>query len=128
MRASWEIEFYSTETGSEPVLDFIRSLPKVERSQVGRIIRKLEEEGTALRMPQSRPLVSAESLFELRVSGEQNIYRVLYFHFTGRTFVLVHAFTKKTQRTPEKEIKIALQRLRDHKKRKKEGEGNGKAL
>ena len=116
MKPPWEIDFYETASGSQPVRDFLLKLPKLERARVGRVIADLEWKGTALRMPTSRPLIGKENLFELRISGEQNIYRVLYFHYTGKKFVLLHAFTKKTNKTPEKEIKIALERLTDYKK------------
>jgi phage-related protein len=116
----WQIDFYETKSGNCPVLEFIRTLPKEERVRLGHAIDDLERNGPALRMPQSRPILSKESLFELRISGEQNIYRVLYFHFTGKTFILLHAFIKKSQKTPEKEINIALERLKDFKQSTKE--------
>ena len=116
---AWEVEFYKTESGKSPVLDFIRALPKPERAEIGWGIDDLERLGPMLRMPLSRPLISKENLFELRITGEDNIYRVLYFHFTGRKFVLVHAFVKKVQKTPDKELKIALERLKDYKARHK---------
>lgn len=120
MNRPWEIRFYETINGTVPVLDFIRSLPKSERVRVGHAIDDLEWFGPSLRMPHSRPIVSEESLFELRVAGEANIYRIFYFHYTGKTFVLLHAFAKKTQKTPDKEIQAALNRLKDYKQRIKE--------
>ena len=120
MKRPWEIQFYETETGTTPVLDFIRSLPKSERVKVGHAIDDLEQLGTSLRMPHARPIVSQEDLFELRVTGEANRYRVFYFHYTGKVFVLLHAFVKKTQKTPDKEIKTAMARLKDYKERIKE--------
>lgn len=102
------------------MLDFIRLLSKSERVRVGHAIDDLEQLGPALRMPHARPIVSQENLFELRVAGESNIYRVFYFHYTGKTFVLLHSFAKKTQKTPEKEIQTALSRLKDYQQRLKE--------
>jgi phage-related protein len=49
-------------------------------------------------------------LWELREESATNIYRVIYFFFTGRRIVLLHGFQKKTRRTPRNEIEIALQR------------------
>lgn len=97
------------------MLSFLRELPKTERIQAGRTLDLLEWQGTALRMPFSRSITSQDSLFELRINGENNIYRIFYFHFTGKKFVLLHAFIKKTQKTPDKEIKIAVTRLKDYK-------------
>ncbi|MBA7715287.1 hypothetical protein ES703_124328 [subsurface metagenome] len=49
-------------------------------------------------------------IWELRASR----YRVLYFAFTGRRFVLLRVFMKKTKKTPGREIAIAEHRLRDY--------------
>jgi phage-related protein len=49
-----------------------------------------------------------DELWELRTKYDQNYYRVLFFHFQNGMFVLLHAFIKKTQKIPEREIKIAL--------------------
>ena len=51
-----------------------------------------------------------DKLWELRDTSRTNIYRVLYFFFTGRRIVLLHGFQKKTQRTPRTDIETA-QRL-----------------
>ena len=44
--------------------------------------------------------------------------RVIYFVYTGKTLILLHGFTKKTQRTPAKEIRIAETRMKDYLTRK----------
>ena len=56
-------------------------------------------------------------LWELRRSSNGNIYRVMYFFFTGKRIVFVHGFQKKTQKTPKREIEIAEQRMNDFIKR-----------
>lgn len=50
-----------------------------------------------------------KDLYELRITGQEQI-RVLYTT-QGRTIILLHAFKKKTQKIPLKEIKTALSRL-----------------
>lgn len=50
-------------------------------------------------------------LWELREESSTNIYRLVYFFFTGRRIVFVHGFQKKTQKTPPGEIAIALERM-----------------
>lgn len=52
-------------------------------------------------------------LWELRRGSSGNIYRVMYFFFTGRQIVLLHGFQKRTQKTPRSEINIAQQRMAD---------------
>lgn len=116
----YEVLFYFSATGRNPVLEFIRPLPRGEKSRIGHSIDELEWRGTSLREPHAKPLKTQDGLYELRITGEDNIYRVLYFHFTGKSFLLLHAFVKKTQKTPSSEMDIAMKRLKDYKKRLKE--------
>lgn len=54
-----------------------------------------------------------DRLWEMRLKGKDGIARVIYVTATGRRVVVVRVFVKKTQRTPPREIKLALQRARD---------------
>lgn len=56
-------------------------------------------------------------LWELRILGEDSI-RVFYIAIMESTFLFLHAFKKKKQKTPKKEIDIALKRLEEYKMRK----------
>jgi len=47
----------------------------------------------------------------LREESNTNIYRIFYVFFTGKRIILLHGFTKKTQKTPRREIELALQYL-----------------
>jgi phage-related protein len=50
-------------------------------------------------------------LWELREESNTNIYRLLYFFFSGRKVVILHGFQKKEQKTPRREIEIAMRHL-----------------
>jgi len=52
-------------------------------------------------------------LWELRARTRGVAYRLLYFFYTGRRIVFLHAFVKKTKKTPRREIDIAMRRLND---------------
>ena len=52
-------------------------------------------------------------LFELRLRGREGIGRVLYCFFVGQKVIILHAFVKKTQQTPEHELKIARKRMKE---------------
>lgn len=52
-------------------------------------------------------------LWELREESRTNIYRLIYFFFTGRQIIFVHGFQKKTQRAPRAEIEVAARRMHD---------------
>jgi phage-related protein len=61
--------------------------------------------------PHSRRM--GEGLFELWPRGRSGIGRAMYCFLVGRRVVIVHAFVKKTQRTPDKDLKIARQRVKE---------------
>ena len=52
-------------------------------------------------------------LWEMRMKGRDGIARAAYVTATGRRVVVVHVFRKKTQRTPRREIEVALRRAKE---------------
>ena len=67
--------------------------------------------GLGIREPYVKHL--EEKLYEVRAKDRSGIYRVIYFAHTGKRFILLHGFVKKTQKTPRKEIEIAKQRMKE---------------
>ena len=53
-------------------------------------------------------------LWELRIDGRPNSYRVIYAGVPGRKFLLLHAFAKKRRKTPRSEIETAQRRLANY--------------
>ena len=65
-------------------------------------------------MPVARPMPTvASGVSELRVKGEDGIFRVFYFTATAKGVLVFHAFAKKTQRTPPLELELAKKRLKE---------------
>lgn len=112
----WTIEYYHDERGRYPVRDFIDSLDRIMRSNVDWTLDLLETRGDRLGMPYSRP-VSGHRFIELRVSASGNIVRVFYFAAIGRRLILLHAFEKKTQKIPIRELQIADRRREEFSRR-----------
>jgi len=106
---TWSVIFYETARGEKPVEEFIQSLDVKAKDKVARTLDHLEEFGTHLGPPHMKKL-SGTSLWELRILGSDSI-RIFYVTFTQKTFLLLHGFKKKKQKTPRKEIKIAENRL-----------------
>ena len=71
------------------------------------------------------PLVKhlEDKLWELREESRTNIYRIIYFFYTGRRIVFLHGFQKKTQKTPKKELELARARYEDFLNREEENGG-----
>lgn len=64
-----------------------------------------------LRLPHSRAF--GDGLFELRPKGRSGIGRAFYCFLVGKRVIVLHAFIKKTQQTPDRELKLARQRLKE---------------
>ncbi len=91
-----------------PVEEFIASLDGKAIAKVLKSIRLLGEFGHMLSMPQSRKV--ADQLFELRIRGGQEV-RIFYTFYEYQA-CLLHGFIKKSQKTPKKELEVALKRKR----------------
>jgi len=52
-------------------------------------------------------------LYEIRAKGKDGIARVFYFTMTGQRIVLLHGFINKTQKTPKRELAIAVVRMKE---------------
>lgn len=102
----FEIEYYQTERGLQPVEEYIDSLDIKKQVKVFRQISLLRELGSKLGEPYSKQLV--KGIFELRIQQSNNITRLLYFFFRDKKVVLTHGFTKKTPKTPPGEIERAI--------------------
>ncbi len=102
-------------SGESPVYAFIESLPDKTQSKLINTFDLLTEFGIQLRKPHAKK-VAGTPLWELRILGEENI-RIFYIAVTSATFLLLHGFKKKKQKTPQKEIKTALKRLEGYQKR-----------
>jgi len=105
----WVVEFYESRAERCPVREFLLALDKPQRAKLVALIRLLEEQGPVLPFPYSSQIRG--KLRELRTQYGKDHYRVLYFGAPGRTFVLLHAFTKRVPVTPEREIALAERRM-----------------
>lgn len=109
MAAPWAVEFYEGQSEGCPVRDFLSRLDKARRAKLVALIRLLEEQGPTLPFPYSSQIRGR--LRELRTQYGKDHYRILYFGGPRRTFVLVHAFAKRTPSTPERDIALAERRM-----------------
>ncbi len=58
--------------------------------------------------------LAGREFWELRTGVSGDIYRTFYFAYTGRKFVLLHAYQKKSQKAPKKELEVAEERMKDY--------------
>jgi len=103
--------FYETQDRKSPVEEFIESLDEETQNKFILKQQLLEDLGPQLRYPHTDHI--GEGIFELRFKGKEEQARVLFFFFYGKRIIFTHGFVKKTQKTPRKEIEIALKRRKD---------------
>ena len=94
-------------------LVFIREQSVSIRHQIGEALRDLQK-GINLGMPLSRPMTAiAPGVHEIRVRGDGSTIRVFYYVRRSEAIIVFHAFQKKSQKTPLREISLARQRLKE---------------
>ena len=104
----WNILLFESLRGKKPVEEFIKKQPPQTQAKILHNIDLLQQYGSQLSMPHSKLLKSG--IYELRIRGKEEI-RICYC-FRKQTIYLLHAFKKKTQKTPKNEFMIALKRLK----------------
>jgi len=102
------IRFYRTESGSEPVRRWLRSLPKEERKIIGDDIKTVQF-GWPLGMPLVRKI--EPDLWEVRSRLKNKIARVLFTIHENQIILLLHGLMKKDQKLSLKDKNLAKQRL-----------------
>ena len=116
-----KVRFYRTSSGARPVREWLLSLTKEARREIGADIGRVQWQ-----WPVGKPLVDSfgGGLYEVRASYDRGQYRVLFYlendalvlvHAESRrgTMVLVHGIHKKTQKTPAAVIALARKRMKE---------------
>ena len=113
----YQIEFYETQDGESQIWDFLEDLRKkaatskdarIQHKQASLYIELLQQNGTRLNENITKHL--EDGIWELRPGNN----RVFYFFFQDNTFVLLHQFRKKSQKTPKREIEKAKRERDDY--------------
>jgi len=106
--------FYRTEAGGEPVREWLKSLAKGDKRAIGEDIKTVEF-GWPVGMPLTRPLGGGLHEVRTRLKGNR-IARVLFYVDKQQRMVLLHAFIKKTRKTPDEDLTLALENKAKHEK------------
>lgn len=103
---TWSITYYNERVRKE-----VLAMPAGIVADYVRLTDAMALHGADLRMPHSRAM--GAGLFELRLKGPEGIGRVFYCTQVSHTIVVLHSFVKKTQETPDAELRLARKRLKD---------------
>jgi len=94
------------------VRDELDALPSDMRARFRRIAELIQAHGLeAMREPHVKFLEGP--LWEMRMKGRDGISRAIYVTARNRRVVVVRVFVKRTQKTPRREIDLALERARE---------------
>lgn len=111
------IKFYHKENGKCPTEDFLDSLKEDVLIKILSTFKLVE---TVENVPKKfLKKLTGTKLFEVRVEWQSNIYRFPCFFQQNKLVVLTHGFQKKTQKTPQKEIQLAIKYMEDYLERDK---------
>ena len=104
------VVFFQTDTGNEPVREWLRALPKEDCKTIGADILTVQ-----YAWPAGKPLVDnlGNGIWEVRSRLDNRIARTL-FAVVSQEIVLLHGFIKKTQKTPDDELDLAKKRKRQY--------------
>ena len=105
------LQYYLTAKGENPVSDFLDSLNQKQQSKILRIFSYINSYGLTAVIPHVKKLTGTP-LWEIRILGQDNI-RVLYISPQKESVLVLHGFIKKKQKTPPREIEIAINRYKD---------------
>ena len=100
-------KFYCLVSGKEPVLVWLKSLPRADRKIIGFDIKTVEE-GWPLGMPLVEKL--DKNLWEVRCDISDNCIARIFFTIVKNDMVLLHGIIKKTQKTPLNDLRLAKKR------------------
>jgi phage-related protein len=100
---NWTVEFFN-----ESVENDILSMPPRIQARMIKLLELIEKHGANLGPPHTKPM--GDGLFEVRAKALEGIGRSLFCYTKGRHIVVLHAFVKKSSKTPKPDLDLAIKR------------------
>lgn len=116
MTGKWSVIYYIFASGEIPVRDFLDKAKPSLKAKALRILLTVSEYGLQSIIPHVRKF-SGTPFWEIRILGGDSV-RILFVTEINKQIVLLHAFYKKTQKTPQRELSIAYNRYKDYQTKK----------
>lgn len=105
----WKVTYYNNN-----IVDQLKCWPPKLLGKFFRTVDMIEEHGPQLGEPFTKFL--KDGLFEIRVKAQEGIGRAFFCYRIKQEIIILHCFIKKAQKTPKKELEIAIQRMKEIKK------------
>ena len=106
----YKVSFYTPKGKTSPIKEFLDSCQPGLRTKVLRQLKYVEEYGLNQAIGNIKKITSTP-LWELRILGRDNI-RIICAALPDKEVEVLHIFRKKKQKTPAKELNVALKRYR----------------
>lgn len=103
---TYTIKFYSPDVQQE-----IDALPKGIKARYIVLTSRMVQVGANLHEPHTKAM--GDGLFEMRLKASEGIARVMYCTLVGQKIVMLHSFVKKTDKTPKKDLELAIKRMKE---------------
>lgn len=117
-----EIEYYKTKTGNIPYEEFRKKMLLINEDIVlmaNKLIIELQKDDeSCIKRKILKPLDASKGLYELKRKGKGLRIGIYLAKIPGtKKYVVLHAFLKKTQKTPKRELNTMKERIKDYKER-----------
>ncbi|MBI4990809.1 type II toxin-antitoxin system RelE/ParE family toxin [Candidatus Gottesmanbacteria bacterium] len=116
MIGKWSVIYYVSESGEIPVRDFLNAAKPSLKAKTLRILLTVSEYGLQSIIPHVRKL-SGMPFCEIRIMGVDST-RIIFVTEINKQIILLHAFYKKTQKTPQRELTITYNRYKNYQAKK----------
>jgi len=111
----WRVVFYRDKVGNEPAKDFILAQSDEAIGAILHVFDLLYRFDLSLGKPYVEKIEG--KIWSLRIKHSSDYYRILYFAFSGKKFILLHAVKKKSDKLSKRDLDIAFKRMNDHEAR-----------
>ena len=112
------VNFYNTPSGRCPVQDHLDTLPDKTVSKIVWVLRAVRDLDP-IPSHYFKKLVNTDDIWEVRIDVGRNTFRLLGFFQERELIIVTNSFQKKSQKTPQSEIRLATERKADYQKRRK---------
>ena len=116
MTGKWSVIYYVSASGEIPVRDFLDAAKPSLKTKALRILFNINEFGLQGVIPHLKK-ITGTPFWEIRILGSDST-RIIFITEINKQIVLLHAFYKKTQKTPKNELSMAYRCLKDYQRRK----------
>ena len=107
----YKVSFYTFSGNVSPIEEYLNSIEESVRSKILTKIHYIKVFGLARDVPDLKKITNTP-LWEVRILGKDNI-RIFCISLPYKEVKVLHIFAKKKQKTPIKEIKLALSRYQE---------------